>query len=172
MQHPDQGGRFVGEGGHFVDVMQFLSGALPTSVHAVAPTDEARRYNNDNLLVSVTFADGSAGTIHYLANGSNAVDKEYLEIFGDQKTARMWNFKKIECMDGRKKSTLSFSGDKGHAAEMKALLEGFESGTGSPVGIDSLAATSRVTFAAMESIRDGPSSADILPSSFEDVAQQ
>jgi predicted dehydrogenase/threonine dehydrogenase-like Zn-dependent dehydrogenase len=153
MQHPDQGGRFIGEGGHFIDVMQFLCGARPTSVYAVAPTDSARRYNNDNVLISITFADGSVGTIHYLANGANAVEKEYLEVFGDAKTARMWNFKKLECAEGRKKSNTSFSGDKGHAAEMKALLDGFESGSGSPIGIDSLAATSRATFAAMESIR-------------------
>ena len=153
MQHPDQGGRVIGEGGHFVDVMQFLCGALPTSVYAVAPTDNARRYNNDNVLISIAFADGSAGTIHYLANGANAVEKEYLEVFGDSKTARMWDFKKLECAVERKKSTMSFSGDKGHAAEMKALLDGFESGTGSPISIDSLAATSRATFAVLESLR-------------------
>jgi len=153
MQHPEQGGRFIGEGGHFVDVMQFLCGALPISVYAVAPTDSVRRYNKDNVLVSITFADGSVGTIHYLANGANAVEKEYLEVFGDSKTARMWNFKKLECAVGRKKSTTSFSGDKGHATEMKALIDGFESGTGSPIRMDSLAATSRATFAAVESIR-------------------
>jgi predicted dehydrogenase/threonine dehydrogenase-like Zn-dependent dehydrogenase len=155
MQHPDQGGRFIGEGGHFVDVMQFLCGALPVSVHAVAPMDNARRYNHDNVLISISFGDGSVGTIHYLANGANAVEKEYLEVFGDSKTARMWDFKKLECAVGRKKSTQSFSGDKGHAAEMKALLEGFEAGTGSPISINSLTATSRATFAAMESIRTG-----------------
>jgi polar amino acid transport system substrate-binding protein len=154
MQQPEQGGRFIGEGGHFVDVMQFLCGSQPTSVHAVAPTDSARRYNSDNILVTITFADGSAGTIHYLANGASAVDKEYLEVFGDQKTARMWNFKKLECAVGREKSTKSFSGDKGHAAEMKALLDGFASGSGSPIGIDSLAATSRVTFAVLESLQN------------------
>jgi predicted dehydrogenase/threonine dehydrogenase-like Zn-dependent dehydrogenase len=153
MQHPDQGGRFIGEGGHFIDVMQFLSGSLPTSVHAVAPTDGAHRYNNDNILISLTFADGSVGTIHYLANGATAVEKEYLEVFGNSRTARMWNFKKLECADGRKKSATSFSGDKGHAAEMKALLNSFESGSGSPVSIDSLAATSRATFAVVESVR-------------------
>ena len=153
VQQPDQGGRFIGEGGHFVDVMQFLCGALPASVYAAAPTDSARRYNNDNLLVSLSFADGSAGTIHYLANGANAVEKEYLEVFGDSKTARMWNFKKLECASGRKKTTKSFSGDKGHAAEMKAVLDGFESGTGSPISLESLAATSRVTFAVLESLR-------------------
>lgn len=155
MQHPDQGGRVIGEGGHFVDVMQFLCGALPISVYAVAPTDRASRYNNDNVLIAITFADGSAGTIHYLANGANAVEKEYLEVFGDSKAARMWNFKKLECAVDRKKSTASFSGDKGHAAEMEALLDGFESGTGSPISIDSLAATSRTTFAVMESLRTG-----------------
>ena len=155
MQHPDQGGRFIGEGGHFVDVMQFLCGSLPTSVYAVAPTDNARRYNHDNVLITIAFADGSAGTIHYLANGANAVEKEYLEVFGDSKTARMWDFKKLECAVERKKSTASFSGDKGHAAEMKALLDGFESGTGSPVIIDSLAATSRATFAVLDSLRTG-----------------
>jgi polar amino acid transport system substrate-binding protein len=153
MQQPGQGGRFIGEGGHFVDVMQFLSGALPVSVYAVAPSDSARRYNNDNILVTINFADGSVGTIHYLANGANAVEKEYLEVFGDSKTARMWNFKKLESATGRKKTSSSFSGDKGHAAEMKALIDGFESGAGSPISAESLAATSRVTFAAMESLR-------------------
>jgi predicted dehydrogenase/threonine dehydrogenase-like Zn-dependent dehydrogenase len=155
MQHPEQGNRFIGEGGHFIDVMQFLCGALPVSVHAVAPTDSARRYNGDNILVSITFADGSAGTIHYLANGANAVEKEYLEVFGDSKTVRMWNFKKLECAVGRNKSTKSFSGDKGHAAEMKALLDGFQSGSGSPIKFESLVATSCATFAALESLRSG-----------------
>jgi predicted dehydrogenase/threonine dehydrogenase-like Zn-dependent dehydrogenase len=153
IQHPEQGGRVIGECGHFIDVMQFLCGALPTSVYAAAPSDSARRYNNDNVLISITFADGSVGTLHYLANGASAVEKEYLEVFGDSKTARMWNFKKLECAVGRKKSSTSFSGDKGHATEMKALLDGFESGTGSPLSIDSLAATSRATFAVLESLR-------------------
>ena len=155
MQHPEQGGRFIGEGGHFVDVMQFLCGTHPTCVYAVAPTDDARRYSHDNVLVSITFADGSVGTLHYLANGANAVEKEYLEVFGHSKTVRMWNFKKLECAFGRKKSTTSFSGGKGHAEEMKALLDAFESGAASPISIDSLVATSRTTFAALESLRTG-----------------
>jgi polar amino acid transport system substrate-binding protein len=154
-QYPEQGGRFIGEGGHFVDVMQFLCGALPTSVYAATLPDGARRYNNDNVLVTITFGDGSIGTIQYLSNGANAVEKEYLEVFGDSKTARMWNFKKLECAVGRKTSTTSFSGDKGHPAEMKVLLESFESGTGSPISINSLVATSRATFAVMESIKTG-----------------
>jgi predicted dehydrogenase/threonine dehydrogenase-like Zn-dependent dehydrogenase len=155
VQQPEQGGRFIGEAGHFVDVMQFLCGALPVSAYAVAPTDGARRYRSENLIVSITFADGSAGTLHYLASGAIAVEKEYLEVFAESKTARMWNFKKVECAAGRKKSTSSFSGDKGHTAEMKAVMQAFESSSGSPINIQSLAATSRATLAAMESLRTG-----------------
>src|SRR5260370_30420002 len=43
MQHPEQGGRFVGEGGHFVDVMHFLCGESPLSIYAAAPTARAHR---------------------------------------------------------------------------------------------------------------------------------
>lgn len=155
VQQPEQGGRFIGEAGHFIDVMQFLCGARPVSVYAVAPKDDARRYNRDNLLVSITFADGSVGSMHYLASGADAVEKEYLEVFAESKTARLWNFKKLELAVARKKSSSSFSGDKGHAAEMKAVLLAFETGSGSPVSIESLAVTSRATFAALESLRTG-----------------
>jgi predicted dehydrogenase/threonine dehydrogenase-like Zn-dependent dehydrogenase len=155
MQQPEQGGRFIGEAGHFIDVMQFLCGACPSSIYAVAPTDTSRHYNHDNILVSIAFADGSVGTIHYLANGANAVEKEYLEVFGHSKTARMWNFKKLECAVGRKKSTKSFSGDKGHAEEIKALLGTFESGPRPLISVGSLAATSRATFAALKSLKSG-----------------
>jgi predicted dehydrogenase/threonine dehydrogenase-like Zn-dependent dehydrogenase len=154
MQQPEQGGRFIGEGCHFIDVMQFLCGALPISVYAVAPADPSRHYQNDNIVATINFEDGSVGTIHYLANGASAVEKEFLEVFSSQKTARMWNFTKLECAVGRKKSTTSFSGDKGHAAEMKTLLDAFVSGIGSPVGIESLIATSRATLAISESLQN------------------
>jgi predicted dehydrogenase/threonine dehydrogenase-like Zn-dependent dehydrogenase len=154
-QHADQGGRIIGEGGHFIDVLQFLCGAVPTSVYAVGPADTTKRYNTDNVLISMTFADGSAGTIHYLANGSKAVEKEYLEVAADGKTARMWNFEKLECSVEARKTMREFAGDKGHAAEMKATVSAFEAGAGSPIRIESLWATSRATFAVLESLRTG-----------------
>jgi hypothetical protein len=54
---------------------------------------------------------------------------------------------------GLKKSMTSFSGEKGHATEMKAVIQGFKSGAASPVSVESLAATFRVTFAVMKSLR-------------------
>jgi hypothetical protein len=51
------------------------------------------------------------------------------------------------------------------------LLTAFEAGTRAPVGIDSLVATSRVTFAVIESVRTGRV-VPILPSLLDDVARR
>jgi predicted dehydrogenase len=154
-QQPEQGGRIIGECGHFVDTLQFLCGALPVSVCAVSPTDTTSRYSHDNVIFTIGFSDGSVGTIHYLASGSPVVDKEYIEVFGNGKIAQMFNFKKLEFATDRKKSTESFSGDKGHAAEMKTLLSTLREGGTLPVTLASIVATSRVTFAALESCKTG-----------------
>jgi hypothetical protein len=91
---------------------------------------------------------------------------------GDSKTARMRNFKKLECAVDRKKSDTSFSGDKRHAAEMKALLDGFESGHRFAISIESLAAASLGTSPATQSLRSNcvmqnncPLRADVLQTS-------
>jgi predicted dehydrogenase/threonine dehydrogenase-like Zn-dependent dehydrogenase len=153
-QDPAQGGRVVGEIGHFIDCLQFLTGALPYTVYAVAPDDPGNRYGADNVQVSMTLTDGSVGQISYFANGASALSKEYLEVSSGGKSATMDSFRRVVLFDGRKEKSLSFSGDKGHAEEMKALLAGARSGN-APILLESLVATSRASFAIMESLRTG-----------------
>jgi predicted dehydrogenase len=62
------GGRIIGEGCHFIDFLTFLVGAPPISVYAQALPDDGR-YREDNVVMVFTFADGSLGTVNYLANG-------------------------------------------------------------------------------------------------------
>ena len=45
--------------------------------------------------------------------------------------------------------------DKGHAAELAAFVDAIRAGGASPITPAMLAATSRATFAALESLRDG-----------------
>jgi len=59
------GGRIIGEVCHFIDFMVFVSGSLPISVDAVSMDDS--QHLNDTLTVNLKFADGSIGTIAYLA---------------------------------------------------------------------------------------------------------
>lgn len=151
-QGSEQGGRIIGEGCHFVDTMQFLSGSLPVSVFATAPADSNNRYNNDNVSVEIAFADGSVGHILYVANGASSMPKEYFEVFGGGRSATMDNFKTVTLYDGGRKRSQSFSGDKGHASEMKAVFDGIHRGE-SPIPFFSLVATSRATFSILDSLR-------------------
>jgi predicted dehydrogenase/threonine dehydrogenase-like Zn-dependent dehydrogenase len=152
-QDSAQGGRVIGEIGHFLDTLQFLTGSTPVLVFTTAPTDEGRRYLNDNMQISVTFRNGSVGQISYLANGAAAMPKEYVEAFGGGKSAIMDSFKRLTLFNGRRSSSKSFSGDKGHAAEMKATVDAIRTGI-APICMDSLIATSRASFAILESLRD------------------
>lgn len=150
-QAGDQGGRVIGEIGHFIDTMQFLCDANPVRVLAVAPTDRAGRYSEDNVEISLEFSDGSVGHISYLANGSSLLPKEYLDVCGAGNSAVLDNFKTLTIYDGRKMSKHSYGGGKGHKEEMEAIVNALRNGA-PPIPVDTLFATSRASFAIIASL--------------------
>ena len=86
-QDPEEGGgRVIGEVCHFVDLLQFLCGAKPESVYAVAAGKGDSGLPEDNLSITIRFEDGSIGTIAYFSTGDRAIPKEYIEIYGEGKT--------------------------------------------------------------------------------------
>ena len=150
------GGRIVGEVCHFIDLAAFLAGAPPVSVHCqgVAPGSSAR--NDDNVLATVGFGDGSLCNIAYVASGDASAGKERLEVMGDGAWAVLEDFRMLELRRGGKRRVIrKFVQDKGHAAELRAFVEAVRSGGPSPIDVATLAAVSRATFAALESLRHG-----------------
>lgn len=155
-QAESQGGRIVGEACHFIDCMQFMTGARPTSVYAAAIGSQNSQVKNaDSVSITIRFDDGSVGTVHYLANGDASVPKEYFEVFGGNRTAIMENFSRVTLSRDRKRKELKLNGDKGHAAEVAQTLEAMKTGGPMPIGFQSLVDTTVVTFAAMESLVSG-----------------
>ena len=71
------GGRLLGEGVHFFDMLRFLAGAEPVAVRSAAPRGRAR----DEATVSIAFADGSIGSLVYTGSGASASGKERIEVF-------------------------------------------------------------------------------------------
>ncbi len=156
VQDPAQGGRIVGEACHFVDVMQYLTGAAPVRVSAACHAPANRSIPDaDVSSILISFDDGSIGTIHYFAKGDPSVEKEYLEVYGENRTAILHNFTRVECSTQRKKQVHRFDGSKGHAEEILAAAAAAREGRDFPIPFESLARTTRVTFAALESIRTG-----------------
>ena len=85
------GGRLVGEGCHFIDLLRFLAGSPIEAHHAVAMDSPTR----DSFTVSLRFADGSVGTIVYVANGSKAFPKERLDVFAAGRVLQLDNFRRL-----------------------------------------------------------------------------
>src|SRR3974390_174572 len=65
------GGRILGEVCHFVDLLMFLADSPIIEVDGKA-VGNAGRYSGDNVVASLRFANGSLGTISYLANGDRS----------------------------------------------------------------------------------------------------
>jgi predicted dehydrogenase/threonine dehydrogenase-like Zn-dependent dehydrogenase len=71
------GGRLLGEGVHFFDLLRFLAASEPVRVRAAAPRGKGR----DEAVVAVEFADGSTGSLVYTGSGGAGLGKERLEVF-------------------------------------------------------------------------------------------
>jgi len=154
-----EGGRFVGEAGHFFDVFHAMTGSEPTWVTggrlaaAVGTPDDC-----DNVSVVVGYADGSVGTLIYLTQGGAGLEKEYLEVHGAGQSAVMHNFTSVEIFgaDGRAHRQ-RHGGDKGQAAQMRCFVDMIEKGVPAPISYETLARTTRLTWCALEAARDGQS---------------
>ncbi|HZT60663.1 MAG TPA: bi-domain-containing oxidoreductase [Pyrinomonadaceae bacterium] len=151
------GGRIVGEVCHFVDFMQFVTGAPAERVFAesVSSNDE-QAVDDDSVFVSLKFADGSNGTIAYLAEGDRALQKERVEIFGAGRSFVIEDFRSsVAYRNGREKATRLRAQDKGQREEVRAVCAAVLAGTPPPIPLDELASTTRATFRIIESLRTG-----------------
>ncbi|MCC7128817.1 MAG: hypothetical protein B6D39_07320 [Anaerolineae bacterium UTCFX2] len=154
-QDPEQGGgRIIGEGCHFIDFLCYLTGALPVSVSARGLPDGGR-YQEDNVVMSFVFPDGSLGLVSYLANGDKAFTKERVEAFSGGRVAALEDFRSLELVfDGKRKTYRSrLKQDKGHRAEWKAFAQAIESGGPPPIPYDQIFGVMRAAFDAVEALR-------------------
>jgi predicted dehydrogenase/threonine dehydrogenase-like Zn-dependent dehydrogenase len=123
------GGRIVGEACHFIDLMRFLAGGPVISVQSRCMNGSPDGIGEDKASITLGFADGSFGTIMYLANGSNAFPKERIEVFAGGKVLQLDNFR---CLTGFGWPAFGkerlWKQDKGQNACVQAFLNAIRSG--------------------------------------------
>ncbi|HUJ95317.1 MAG TPA: bi-domain-containing oxidoreductase [Terriglobales bacterium] len=151
---PEQGGgRILGEACHFIDFLTFLAGAALVEVNTCVPGG----HDSSSAVISLTFANGSQGTISYLTNGDRSFSKERIEVFGGGTVAVLEDFRWLEIVrDGRRKVFRSWLGqNKGHAAQLQAFACAIREGEDAPVAFEEIVATMLATFRALDSISTG-----------------
>ncbi len=156
IQDPNQGGgRIIGEGCHFIDLCAFLANSNIVTIQTRGLPNNGK-YNNDNVVIMLTFDDGSIATIHYLANGDKTVEKETLEIFSGGNVARIIDYKKLELITNGKKTIFQsrLMQDKGHENAWKAFVDSILNGTKEPISFSELLVSSAASIAAEDSLRN------------------
>jgi polar amino acid transport system substrate-binding protein len=157
-QDPEKGGgRIIGEGCHFVDLVQFITGEKPVRVYAETITSENRSLmNDDSVNLIIKLSNGSIATINYIACGDSTYPKERLEVLGENSIAVLDDFKFLEIVKNGKRKVIRNRGqDKGHKAEFEAFFGSLLRNGESPITFEEMRLATLVTFAAVESSNKG-----------------
>lgn len=141
------GGRIVGEGCHFIDLLRFLAGHEITGYRRAtmgAKTD-------DTVSMQLEFADGSIGSVHYFANGSKALPKERLEVFAQGRVLQLDNFRALRGFGWPGFSTMRlWKQDKGQGDCVRAFIDAVRSSGNSPIPSAEIFGVSAVSIALAE----------------------
>jgi predicted dehydrogenase len=136
------GGRILGESCHFIDLLRHLAGCAIVEHGKAAMSTPT----HDSASLALTFADGSIGTVHYLANGSKTFPKERLEVFAAGRVLQLDNFRRLRGFGwpGFRRMHL-WRQDKGQEACARAFLEAVRTGGVSPIPLDEILEVSRIS---------------------------
>jgi predicted dehydrogenase/threonine dehydrogenase-like Zn-dependent dehydrogenase len=145
------GGRIVGEACHFIDLISYLTGSQVQEVcmNAMGMTPQL---NTDNATILLKYQNGSTGVINYFANGSKAYSKERIEVYSQDRTLVLDNWRTLEGFGFKGFSSMKSRMDKGHDAQFELLANQILSKGDALIPIQSLVNTTLASFAALESM--------------------
>jgi predicted dehydrogenase len=148
------GGRIIGEACHFIDLCAYFTGA---KVIAVCMNALGSSVDNqtDNASILLKFSDGSNAVINYFANGSKSYAKERVELYSQERTIVLDNFQKTTAYGFKGFSGLKTSLDKGHKNQFQELINRVQNGGDPLIPFESIVNTTRASFAAIESLKQG-----------------
>ncbi len=150
------GGRLIGEACHFIDLLRFLAGSPIVSTQTTMIGEfPGMAIRDDKVAFTLKFADGSFGTVHYLANGHRSFPKERLEVFCAGRVLQLDNYRRMRGFGwpGFRRMDL-LRQDKGNEACVAAFVSAIREGGLSPIPFAELVEVTRVSFDVAEAVID------------------
>lgn len=147
------GGRIIGEACHYIDLISYLTGSRVKAV-CMNAMGENPEENTDNASILLKMENGSTGVINYFSNGSKAYSKERVEVFSQERTLIMDNFRKTEAFGVKGFKKMKTAMDKGHKNQFRRLVKAVQEGGDALIPFDSIINTTKASFAAIESLKE------------------
>ena len=101
------------------------------------------------------YANGSNGVINYFANGNKGYDKERVEVYSQERTLILENWRKLTGYGFRGFSKMKSKMDKGHYNQFKYLNEQVIKSGPAIIPFDEIENTTQASFAAIRSLTEG-----------------
>ncbi len=148
------GGRILGEACHYIDLCSYLAGSRVVAVcmNAMGINPEE---NTDNASILLKYENGSNAVINYFSNGSKAYSKERVEVFSQERTLVMDNWRKLKGYGFKGFSKMSGKQDKGHFNQFQQLVGQQMKGGAPIIPFDDIMNTTKASFAALQSLKSG-----------------
>jgi predicted dehydrogenase/threonine dehydrogenase-like Zn-dependent dehydrogenase len=148
------GGRIIGEACHFIDLITYLSGSKVKAV-CMNSMGLQTNENTDNASILLKYENGTSAVINYFSNGSRAYSKERIEVYHQEKTLVMDNWRKLKAYGFKNFNSSSSGQDKGHQHQFNLLLSSIQNGGDQIIPFDEIVNTTKASFAAIESLKKG-----------------
>lgn len=147
------GGRIIGEACHYIDLCSFLAGSKVKAV-CMNSMGVNPKENTDNVSILLKYENGTNAVINYFANGSKAYAKERIEVFSQEKTLILDNWRVLTGYGYKGFRKMKTKLDKGHKTQFKLLVESIK--TGKPIiPFDEIVNTTKTSLAAIQSLKTG-----------------
>ena len=148
------GGRIVGEACHFIDFITFLTGSLVSEV-CMSALGTNPPVNTDTASILLKYENGSLGVVNYFSNGSKAYSKERVEVYSDNRTLVLDNFRRLDGYGFKGFSKMKSGLDKGHTEQFRLWNERLRTGGAPLIAAAEIFNTTKASFAALESLQTG-----------------
>jgi predicted dehydrogenase/threonine dehydrogenase-like Zn-dependent dehydrogenase len=147
------GGRIIGEACHYIDLCTYFADSKVVAVcmNAMGINPEE---STDNASILLKYENGTNAVINYFANGSKAYSKERIEVYSQERTLIMDNWRKLKTY-GFKDGNSSSKQDKGHFNQFNELVIQQKTGGNSIIPFEEIINTTKASFAAIESLKQG-----------------
>ena len=148
------GGRIIGEACHYIDLCTYFAGSKVIAV-CMNALGKNPSENTDNASILLRYENGSNAVINYFSNGSKTYSKERVEVYSQERTMVMDNWRKLKCYGFGSGQNVSTKQDKGHYNQFKELLSQQINGGSAIIPFDELVNTTKTSFAAIDSLKQG-----------------
>ena len=147
------GGRIMGEACHYIDLCVYLTNSEIVAV-CMSSMGENPQENTDNASILLKFKNGSNAVVNYFANGAKSYSKERIEVYNQERTWILDNFRKTEGFNVKGFTKLKTNIDKGHKAQFHEYIKRIQQGGEPLIPFNQIVNVTEASFAAIQSLKE------------------